>query len=103
MWKNIVRQKCLSHIKNELGLIEQRIERVEEACEMGRAAAQFDVKSQQTEKKLFVKDYFGRNIDDPEWHHLRVNADRIPYEDSARLIAETLLNWCKSKLAAKVA
>lgn len=86
-----------------VGSLERRIERVEEVYEMGRAAAEAYVKSQDADKKLYVKEYFGRDIDDPILYHLIVNTDRISYEHAARLIADTFLNWCKSEQPAKTA
>jgi len=86
-----------------VGSLERRIQRVEEVYEMGRAAAQAYVKSQDADKKLYVKEYFGRDIDDPHLYHLIVNTDRVPYEDAARLIADTFRNWHKSELVAKTA
>lgn len=86
-----------------VGSLERRIERVEEVYEMSRAAAQAYVKAQDADKKLYVKEYFGREIDNPELYHLIVNTDRISYEDTARLIADTFLNWSKSELAAEAA
>jgi cytidylate kinase len=86
-----------------VGSLEQRIERVEEVYEMGRAEAEAYIKSQDAGKKLYMKEYFGREIDDPQLYHVVVNTDRIPYEFAARLIADTFLNWRKSELAAKAA
>jgi cytidylate kinase len=70
---------------------------------MGRAEAEAYIKSQDAGKKLYMKEYFGREIDDPQLYHVVVNTDRIPYEIAARLIADTFLNWRKSELAAKAA
>jgi len=96
------RLKNVFHVRL-VGSLERRIERVEEVYEMSRIAAQAYVKAQDAEKKLYVKEYFGREIDDPELYHLIVNTDRISYEDTARLIADTFLNWRKSELGAKAA
>lgn len=96
------RLKNVFHVRL-VGSLERRIERVEEVYEMNRAAAQAYVKAQDAGKKLYVKEFFGREIDDPELYHLMVNTDRISYEDAARLIADTFLNWRKSELAAKTA
>ena len=86
-----------------VGSLERRIERVEEVYEMGRADATAYVKSQDAGKKRYVKEYFGRDIDDAELYHLFVNTDRIPYERAARLIADSFLNWCKPEPAARAA
>lgn len=76
-----------------VGSLARRIARVEEVYELERNAAATFVKMQDAAKKLYLKDYFGRNIDDPELYHLVINTDLISYADAARLIAEAATNW----------
>lgn len=96
------RLKNVFHVRL-VGSLERRIERVEEAYEMDRDAAQAYIKSQDAGKKLYLREYFGRDIDDPLLYHMMVNTDRISYDHAARLIADTFLNWHKSELAAMAA
>lgn len=76
-----------------VGSFERRVERVQEVYEMSRPAAMAYVKAQDAAKRLYLKGYFGRDINDPELYHLIVNTDRIAYEKAASLIAETFLAW----------
>lgn len=79
-----------------VGSFERRVERVEEVYELGRLAAQSFIKSQDAGRKNYLRDYFGRDINDPELYHLTVNTDRIAYGDAAKLIGDTVINWFKS-------
>lgn len=79
-----------------VGSLERRIERVEQVYELGRTAAQAFIKSQDTGRKSYLREYFGRDIDDPQLYHLIVNTDRIGYGDAAKLIGDTVINWFKA-------
>ena len=78
-----------------VGSLERRIERVEEVYEMSHSAAEAYVKAQDAAKRLYLKDYFGKSIDDSQLYHLVVNTDRISYAETARLIGDAFLNWFK--------
>ena len=80
-----------------VGSLERRIDRVEEVYEMDRKAATAYVKSQDNAKKLFLKEYFGRDIDDSKLYHLVVNTHRIPYEAAAQLIGDAVTEWFKAQ------
>ena len=85
-----------------VGSLDNRIERVEEAYDFDRRAALEYIRAQDAAKRLYVQDYFGRDIDDPELYHLIINTDRIPYGDTARLIGDAVINWFKLEPATKV-
>ena len=68
-----------------VGSLENRIARVEEVYDFDRHAALAYIKSQDDAKRLYLKEYFGRDIEDPELYHLIVNTDRISYGDAARV------------------
>jgi len=85
-----------------VGSLENRIEQVEEIYDFDRHAAIAYIKSQDDAKRLYLKDYFGQDIEDPQIYHLIVNTDRISYDDTAKLIADAVLNWLKLESAAKV-
>lgn len=82
------------------GSLERRIARVEQVYEMERAAAEAFVKAQDAAKKLYLKDYFGQDIDDPQLYHLIVNTDLISYDAAAHLIAEAATRWFESNTTA---
>jgi cytidylate kinase len=84
-----------------VGSLENRIERIEEVYDFDRAAAAEYVRQQDAAKKLYVKEYFGRDVDDPGLYHLVVNTDRISYAEAARLIGDAVLNWFKLEPAVK--
>jgi cytidylate kinase len=94
------RMKNVFHLRL-VGSLERRITRVEEVYEMDRRTAANYVKTQDAAKKLYLKEYFGRDIDDSELYHLVINTDRIPYDETARLIFDAFTNWCRTELAAK--
>lgn len=94
------RMKNVFHVRL-VGSLERRIARVEEVYEMDRRAAAAYVKAQDAAKKFYLKEYFGRDIDDAQLYHLIVNTDRIAYDDAARLIFDAFTNWCRTELAAK--
>ena len=78
-----------------VGSLENRIERVEEVYDFDRRAALEYIKAQDLAKKLYLKEYFGEDMDDPELYHLIVNTDRISYGDAARLIGDAVSHWFK--------
>jgi cytidylate kinase len=78
-----------------VGSLEKRIARVEEVYDFDRSAAEKYVKSQDSAKKLYLKEYFGQDIDDPRLYHLIINTDLISYEDAARLIGDAVNHWFK--------
>ena len=85
-----------------VGSLENRIEQVEEVYDFDRPAALAYIKAQDEAKRLYLKEYFGQNIDDPQLYHLIVNTDRISYADTAKLIGDAVINWFKLAPAASV-
>lgn len=83
-----------------VGSLENRIARVEEVYDFDRHAALAYIKSQDDAKRLYLKEYFGRDIEDPELYHLIVNTDRISYGEAAKLIGEAVIHWFKLTPAA---
>jgi cytidylate kinase len=81
-----------------VGSLENRIVRVEEVYEMGRSDAREFIRSQDAAKRHYMKEYFGREIDDPMLYHMIINTDKISYEHAARLIGDAVIS--RFKLAA---
>jgi cytidylate kinase len=94
------RMKNVFHLRL-VGSPERRIARIEEVYEMDRRAAENFVKAQDAAKRLYLKEFFGRDLDDPQLYHLIVNTDRFSYDEAARLIFETFTNWRRTALPAK--
>ena len=65
--------------------------------------AQELVKSDDDAKRRYLREYFGKDIDDPQLYHLVINTDRFSYDTSARLIADTFLDWFQHQSAARSA
>jgi len=82
--------------------LENRIEQVEEVYDFDRPTAIAYIKSQDEAKRLYLKDYFGQDIDDPQIYHFIVNTDRMSYDDTAKLIGNAVMNWFQLDSAAKV-
>jgi cytidylate kinase len=76
-----------------VGSLENRTERVEEVYDFDRRAAVDYIKAQDTAKRHYLKQYFGEDIDDAQLYHLVINTDRIPYSETAKLIANAVLHW----------
>ena len=84
-----------------VGSLEKRIEQVEEVYDFDRRGALEYIRSQDEAKRLYLKEYFGQDIEDPQLYHLIVNTDRISYADTAKLIGDAVINWFKLQPAAK--
>lgn len=88
------KNKNVFHVRL-VGSLEKRIERVEELYDFDRRAAVDFIKAQDAARKLYLKEYFGQDIDNPELYHVVFNTDRISYQDAARLIADAVINRSK--------
>lgn len=84
-----------------VGSLENRIERVEEVYDFDRRAAEEYIRTQDTAKRNYLKEYFGQDIDDAQLYHLVINTDRIPYGETAKLIADAVHHWFKLAPAVK--
>jgi cytidylate kinase len=82
--------------------LENRVQQVEEVYDFDRPAALAYIKAQDHAKRLYLKDYFGQDIDDPQIYHLIVNTDRMSYDDTAKLIGNAVIHWFQLESAAKV-
>lgn len=78
-----------------VGSPEARLARVEDVYELSRRDAREFIKLQDSAKRLYMRDYFGRKIDDPMLYHMIVNTDLISYEHAARLIGDAVINRFK--------
>lgn len=93
---NVITEKLpnVFHVRL-VGSLEGRIARVEEVYEMGRSGAREFIKAQDLAKRRYMKDYFGREIEDPMLYHMVINTDKISYENAARLIGDAVIRRCK--------
>jgi len=87
-----------------VGSLSSRVENTKSSYHYDHRTATEVVKTEDEEKRQYMKEYFGQDIDDPELYHIMVNTDRIPADSTAHLIGNAFLNWLKptkSELAAK--
>jgi|GEM_PF-271586 cytidylate kinase len=89
---NVITQKLdnVFHVRL-VGSLENRIARVEEVYEMGRADAREFIKSQDTARRRYMKEHFDREIDDPLLYHMIINTDEISYENAVWLIGDAVI------------
>lgn len=84
-----------------VGSLGKRVENTQQSYQYDRQTAHNIVHAEDEAKRLYMREYFGKDIDDPELYHMVVNTDRIPPDSAARLIGNAFLNWLKSASAPK--
>ncbi|HEU6446948.1 MAG TPA: cytidylate kinase-like family protein [Verrucomicrobiae bacterium] len=93
---NIITAKMENVLHARLvGSMEKRIARLENVYDFDRSAAHEYLKAQDLEKKRYVKEFFGRDIEDPLLYHLIINTDGISYDKAAHLIADAVVSRFK--------
>jgi cytidylate kinase len=73
--------------------LEGRLERVEEVYDLDRRNALDYLKSQDIARRLYLKEYFGHDIEDPLIYHLVVNTNHFSYDEAAKLIGDAVIRW----------
>jgi cytidylate kinase len=74
-----------------VGSLEKRIERVQQAQDLGRQDALKFIEKQDKGRGRYLKDQFHKDIDDPTLYHLVVNTDRISCEPTVELIGNEVI------------
>ena len=75
-----------------IGSLARRTERVMEVYDLDRHDALELIQQQDKGRRRYFKEHFGKDIDDPLLYHLIINTDSIPYDHTARLLAEEVVN-----------
>lgn len=75
-----------------VGSVERRIQRLIEVYDFDFSSAREFLKGQDANKRRYLKDHFGKDIDDPLLYHLIINTDGISYENAAVLIGDTVID-----------
>jgi len=90
---NVITEKLdnVYHVRL-VGSLASRIAQVEEVYELSRTDARDFVKSQDAAKRHYMKEYFGREIDDPMLYHIVINTDKISYRNAMRLIGDAVIH-----------
>jgi len=93
---NVITEKLANvfHVRL-VGSLETRSARVEEVYELNRTDAREFIKLQDTAKRHYMQEYFGRQIDDPMLYHMIINTDKISYGKAARLIGDAVIHRFK--------
>lgn len=81
-----------------VGSLERRIQHIQEYYQYSRLQAARFVDKEDLGRRRYLKQNFGKEIDDPLLYDLVINTDFLPYEEVAELIGEELLrrsrqNW----------
>jgi cytidylate kinase len=84
-----------------VGSVERRIQRLIEVYDFDFTSAREFLKMQDANKRRYLKDYFGKNIDDPLLYHLIINTDLISYENAAMMIGDAVMERFKLAPALK--
>lgn len=88
---NVITSK-LDHVYHVrlVGSVEKRLVHIQEHHQLSKQAALEFLKREDIGRRRFVKKYFDKDIDDPLLYHLVINTDLVPYEEAARMIADTV-------------
>jgi len=72
--------------------MENRMEHAQEFYKMSRKAAREFCLKEDRGRRRYLKKYFGADLDDPLLQHLTVNTGLVSYDETARIIADAVLN-----------
>lgn len=75
-----------------IGSLERRIERVEQVYGLERKNAIEFIQLQDKGRRRYIKDNFGKDIDDPLLYHLVLNTDLVSADDATRLIGDEVIH-----------
>lgn len=78
-----------------MGSLACRAEHAAQFYQMNLKDAQAFVEKEDHERTKFLKKYFGREIDDPLLYHLTINTDLLPFDETARIIGEAVIEHFK--------
>ena len=78
-----------------VGSLEKRIERAQKVFNLDEKAAFDYIKKKDEARKRYIKDNFGKNLNDPLLYHVVINTDLINYEEAAQLIGNTVIKRFK--------
>ncbi len=75
-----------------VGSLEARLEQAQRVYHIDRAAALEMIKTEDRGRRRYLKEHFGKDVDDPLLYNLIVNTDRIPHNEAARLIGDAVVH-----------
>jgi cytidylate kinase len=74
-----------------VGSFGKRAKRVEEVFQLGATAALEFIKKEDGGRQRYLKEHFGKDIDDPLLYHMILNTDQVRYDDAAVLIGQAAM------------
>lgn len=75
-----------------VGSLAKRTKRVEEVYDLDPHRALDFIHREDKGRRRYLKEHYGKDIDDPMLYHLVINTDRVGYEDAAHLIADEIIH-----------
>lgn len=69
-----------------VGSLEKRANRLQQLDGLGDEAARRRAQKDDLARRRYLKQFFGKSIDDPLLYHLTINTDRVSLEQAARMI-----------------
>ncbi len=82
-----------------VGSLEKRVKRVQEVFGLGPTAAFEFTKKEDEGRRRYLKEHFGKDIDDPLLYHVIINTDQLKYEDVAVIIGNAVIERFQLKVA----
>jgi cytidylate kinase len=90
---NVVTGKLSNVLRVRLaGSLEKRTERVQRVYSLDQRQALELIRKQDEGRRRYLKDHFGKEINDPLLYDLIINTDRLGYDEAARLIGDEVIH-----------
>jgi len=82
-----------------VGSLEHRIARFRQFDHLDRTDALKRIKREDGGRSRYIKEYFGKNVEDPLLYHFVINTDWVPLEAAARTVAAFALDLAARHVA----
>ena len=69
-----------------VGSLERRVKRLQELDGLGHEAALRRAQKEDVARRRYLKQFFGKSIDDALLYHLTINTDRVSLDEAAQMI-----------------
>lgn len=74
-----------------IGSLPKRIQHIQDYYQMSWSQAEDFVRKEDVGRKLYLKDYFNKDIDDPLLYDLMINTDNVSYQEAANMIGHAIV------------
>jgi cytidylate kinase len=78
-----------------VGSLENRIERAQKVLGLDQKSAINYIKKKDEGRRRYLKDNFGKDINDPLLYHVIINTDLVKFDEAARLIGDEVIRRFK--------